>query len=70
LAKHYTLPLIKAVDEYSDRAYLAFVGISHFFKYVCIASTYTQTKPFADPLVWVALKMGARIIASWLVIPR
>jgi N-acetyl-D-muramate 6-phosphate phosphatase len=58
LALHYSLAVASAGDEETVNAFLENAGIRQYFKVIATALTCPHTKPFADPLIWAAHKMG------------
>ena len=58
LAKHYPLAVASAGDEETVRNFLENAGILPYFTCIATALTCPHTKPFADPLIWAAYKMG------------
>lgn len=58
LAKHYPLAVASAGDGETIQNFLENAGISQYFTCVATALTCPHTKPFPDPLIWAAQKMG------------
>jgi HAD superfamily hydrolase (TIGR01549 family) len=58
LAKRYPLAVASAGDAETVRLFLENAGISQYFTCVATALTCPHTKPFPDPLIWAAYKMG------------
>ena len=58
LAKHYPLAVVSAGDAETVHNFLENAEILPFFTCIATALTCPHTKPFPDPLIWAALKMG------------
>ena len=58
LSGHYPMSIVSARDERTTRLFLEQCGLSHYFTCVATALTCQHTKPFPDPLLWAAGKMG------------
>ena len=58
LSAHYPMAIASARDEYSTHAFLEQFGLRPYFKVVATALTCEHTKPYPDPLEWVAAQMG------------
>ncbi len=58
LHQHYPLAVVSARDEASTLAFLNQFGLLRYFQAVATAQTCTHTKPFPDPILWAAEKMG------------
>ena len=58
LAQHYPLAIASAGDVETVEAFLENAGIRQYFTVIATALTCPHTKPFADPLIWAANRMG------------
>ncbi|MBW8011227.1 MAG: HAD family hydrolase [Chloroflexi bacterium] len=58
LAQHFLLAVVTARDAYRTHAYVESLGIDRLFECVAHAQTCPRTKPFPDPILWVASKVG------------
>lgn len=58
LAKHYPLAVASAGDGETVQNFLENAQISQYFTCIATALTCPHTKPFPDPLIWAAQKMG------------
>ncbi len=54
----YPMAVVSARDERTTRLFLDAFGLSRYFKCVATALTCPHTKPFPDPVLWAAGKMG------------
>ncbi len=60
LGERYPLSVVSARDETSTRALLEATGILDRFVCVAGATTVEHTKPYPDPILWAAARMGVR----------
>jgi phosphoglycolate phosphatase-like HAD superfamily hydrolase len=58
LHEHYPLSIISARGQNSASRFLAQFELLQFFKAVATGQTCLHTKPYADPINWVAARMG------------
>jgi phosphoglycolate phosphatase-like HAD superfamily hydrolase len=58
LYNNYPLSVVSARDELSTREFLRQAGIEKYFRCVAGALTVRHTKPYPDPIYWVAQQMG------------
>lgn len=58
LHQHYPLAVVSARDEASTLAFLNQFDLLRYFQAVATAQTCTHTKPFPDPILWAAERMG------------
>ena len=58
LHPHYPMSVVSARDEGSTRIFLKQFELESFFQGVATARTCAHTKPYPDPIVWAAEKMG------------
>ena len=54
----YPMAVVSARDERTTRLFLEQTGLSRYFTCVATALTCPHTKPFPDPVLWAAGKMG------------
>lgn len=58
LYPHYPMAVVSARDETTSREFLRQAGIEKYFICVAGAQTVERTKPYPDPIIWAAHKMG------------
>jgi phosphoglycolate phosphatase-like HAD superfamily hydrolase len=58
LQPHYPLSVVSARDERTTLQFLEQFAIRDFFKVIVTAQTCRHTKPYPDPILWAAEKMG------------
>ncbi len=58
LQPHFPMALVSARDERTCLAFLDQFGLRKFFTALATAQTCPHTKPFPDPIFWVADQMG------------
>lgn len=58
LSGHYPMSVVSARDERTTRLFLEQTDLSRYFTCVAAALTCPHTKPFPDPVLWAAGKMG------------
>jgi N-acetyl-D-muramate 6-phosphate phosphatase len=58
LSGHYPMSIVSARDERTTRLFLDAFDLSRYFTCVATALTCPHTKPFPDPVLWAAGKMG------------
>lgn len=58
LAGRYPLAVVSARDAGSTRAFLDQFDLTRHFQCIATAQTATHTKPYPDPILWAAEKMG------------
>ncbi len=58
LSPHYPLAVFTARDKASTFAFLDQFNLHPFFRIVATALTCTHTKPYPDPILWIAAQMG------------
>jgi N-acetyl-D-muramate 6-phosphate phosphatase len=58
LHQHYLLAVVSARDQVSTNMFLEQFGLSGLFHSVATAFTCRYTKPFPDPILWAAARMG------------
>jgi HAD superfamily hydrolase (TIGR01549 family) len=56
----YPLSIVSARDETSTREFLRLAGVEKYFVCVAGALTVKHTKPYPDPILWAAQKMGVQ----------
>jgi phosphoglycolate phosphatase-like HAD superfamily hydrolase len=59
LAKHYPLAIISVRDAHLTQSFIEQMELSSVFQCWASAETTRHTKPFADPIRWVAEQLGA-----------
>lgn len=57
LRKCYRLSIVSARDEQTTQLFLEQYQMMEWFEYVATAMTCMHTKPYPDPILWVAKKM-------------
>ncbi len=67
LHKNYALGIISARGERSTLRFLHQFELAHFFKAIATGQTCRHTKPYPDPLRWVAARMGVTTQACLMV---
>jgi phosphoglycolate phosphatase-like HAD superfamily hydrolase len=55
---YYPMAIVSARGQRSTRAFLDHYGLTPFFKSIVTAQTCRHTKPYPDPVLWAAKKMG------------
>jgi N-acetyl-D-muramate 6-phosphate phosphatase len=55
---HYPMSVVSARDERTTRLFLDVFDLSRHFTCVAAALTCPHTKPYPDPVLWAAAKMG------------
>ncbi len=55
---HYPMAVVSARGEVKTMAFLNKFGLTSFFTAIATSQTCPHTKPFPDPLVWAAARMG------------
>jgi phosphoglycolate phosphatase-like HAD superfamily hydrolase len=58
LGGHYPMAVVTSRDEDSTREFLEQFDLSHHFTCIVTAQTCRHTKPYPDPLLWAAERMG------------
>jgi N-acetyl-D-muramate 6-phosphate phosphatase len=58
LFQSYPLAIISARDTTSTMQFLNHFNLAHYFSRIATDQTCEHTKPFADPILWVAKEMG------------
>jgi N-acetyl-D-muramate 6-phosphate phosphatase len=61
LAEKYTLAVCSAGDEETVTNFLKSAGIASYFKVIATALTCRYTKPFPDPLIWIANELNTKL---------
>jgi N-acetyl-D-muramate 6-phosphate phosphatase len=61
LAENYTLAVCSAGDEDTVTNFLNSAGIASYFEVVATALTCRYTKPFPDPLIWIANELNTKL---------
>jgi N-acetyl-D-muramate 6-phosphate phosphatase len=61
LAVHYPMAVISARDERTTLAFLRQFEILSLFQCVATAHTCSHTKPYPDPVIWAAGRMGVPV---------
>ncbi len=57
---HFPMSIVSARDETTTREFLRQAGLEKYFVCVAGALTAAHTKPYPDPIYWVAQQMGVR----------
>lgn len=57
LSQRYPMAVVSARGHRSTDAFLSKYNLHPFFKHIATAHTCEHTKPFPDPILWVAKKM-------------
>jgi len=60
LAPHYPMSVVSARDDHSTRAFLDQFGLTPFFKVIVTSVSAPHTKPYPDPIIFSAEKMGVK----------
>lgn len=60
LAPHYPLAVVSARDDRSTRAFLDQFDLTPFFKVIVTSVSAPHTKPYPDPIIFAAGKMGVK----------
>lgn len=60
LHPHFPMTVVSARDERSTRAFLDQFDLTRFFLDVVTAVTVEHTKPFPDPIIYAAKRMGVQ----------
>ena len=55
---HYPMSVVSTRDEHTTRMFLEECHLSRHFTCMATAQTCPHTKPFPDPVLWAAAKMG------------
>ena len=58
LSGRFPMAVVSARDSKTTRLFLEQCGLSRYFTCVATALTCQHTKPFPDPVLWAAVKMG------------
>ncbi len=58
LHQRYPLAVVSARDQESTLAFLEQFGLTGFFHSIATSQTCQHTKPFPDPVLWAAARMG------------
>jgi HAD superfamily hydrolase (TIGR01549 family) len=58
LSGHFPLAVVSARDAATTNAFLEQFGLLPYFRCVATAHTCRHTKPYPDPIFWVAQEMG------------
>jgi N-acetyl-D-muramate 6-phosphate phosphatase len=58
LQPHYPMAVVSARDQISTYAFLDHFELTPLFRAVATSQTCEHTKPFPDPVLWAAEKMG------------
>ena len=58
LAERFPLAVVSARDDVHTRQFLELCGILPFFQAIATAATCKHTKPFPDPILWIAESLG------------
>lgn len=58
LSERYPLAIVSARNERNTLEFLKQFGVLELFRAVATALTCNHTKPFPDPIVWVAAQLG------------
>lgn len=58
LSHRYPLSIVSARDEDITRSFVAYFGLGSYFRAIVTSQTCAHTKPFPDPLIYAAQKMG------------
>lgn len=67
LSRRYPLAVVSARDERTTRMFLDNTRLSQYFQCIATAQTCKHTKPYPDPLLWVAQKMNVPVEACLMV---
>ena len=55
---HYPMSVVSTRDEHTTRMFLEEFNLTRHFTWVATGQTCRHTKPFPDPVLWAAAKMG------------
>ncbi len=58
LSQRYPLSIVSARDEDITRSFVEYFGLGSYFRAIVTSQTCPHTKPFPDPLIYAAQKMG------------
>jgi phosphoglycolate phosphatase-like HAD superfamily hydrolase len=58
LSKHYPMAVVSARGKRTTEKFLEQFHLTGFFKAIATAQTCDHTKPYPDPIFWVAKEMG------------
>ena len=58
VAQRYPLAIVSARDEYGTRSFLDQFGLGDLFPVIATSQTCSYTKPFPDPVLWAAERLG------------
>lgn len=58
LARRYPMAVVSAREEWTTRRFLEQFDLLPFFRCVATAVTCPHTKPYPDPILWAAERMG------------
>lgn len=67
LHKHFPLSIISARGQKSTFRFLFQFGLIPFFSAIATGQTCIHTKPYPDPLFWVAERMGVQVSSCLMV---
>jgi HAD superfamily hydrolase (TIGR01549 family) len=56
--RYYPLTVVSARDQLPTQAFLDQANLTTFFKHIVTAQTCPRTKPYPDPIFWVAGQFG------------
>jgi HAD superfamily hydrolase (TIGR01509 family) len=54
----YPMSIVSARDDHSTQAFLEQYDLLQYFKHLATGQTCEHTKPYPDPILWAAKKMG------------
>jgi N-acetyl-D-muramate 6-phosphate phosphatase len=55
---HFPMAVVSARDDYSTRTFLDYFNLTRYFDVIVTALTAEHTKPYPDPILFAAQKMG------------
>ncbi len=58
LVHRYPMSVVSARDQRTSEIFLDQFSLHHYFRYIVTAQTCRHTKPYPDPILWAAEKMG------------
>jgi len=58
LGRHYPLAIVSARDARTTNVFLEQFSLLPYFKCIATAQTCKHTKPFPDPILWIAAELG------------
>ena len=58
LVNKYPMAVVTARDERTSRRFLEETDLEKYFQFGAFAQTCPHTKPYPDPIIWAAEKMG------------